>query len=80
MRSVLKRKLPLSLIAALELEATGRKCILHVDCDIAAVSRTVLVRIIAYPPDVIGNSKPKDERTADEIIADISFRAGLEVI
>ena len=30
--------------------------------------------------DVIGNSKPKDERTADEIIADISFRAGLEVI
>lgn len=30
--------------------------------------------------DVIGNSKPKDERKADEIIADISFRAGLEVI
>ena len=30
--------------------------------------------------DVLGNSKPKDERTADEIIADISFRAGLEVI
>ena len=30
--------------------------------------------------DVIGNSKPKDERTAEEIIADISFRAGLEVI
>ena len=30
--------------------------------------------------DVIGNKKPKDERTADEIIADISFRAGLEVI
>ena len=30
--------------------------------------------------DVIGSNKPKDERTADEIIADISFRAGLEVI
>lgn len=30
--------------------------------------------------DVIGNSKPKDVRTAEEIIADISFRAGLEVI
>ena len=30
--------------------------------------------------DVIGNNKPKDERTAEEIIADISFRAGLEVI
>ena len=30
--------------------------------------------------DVIGNSKPKDERKADEIIAEISFRAGLEVI
>ena len=30
--------------------------------------------------DVIGNNNPKDERTADEIIADISFRAGLEVI
>ena len=30
--------------------------------------------------DVIGNNKPKDERTPDEIIADISFRAGLEVI
>ena len=30
--------------------------------------------------DVIGNSKPKDERTADEIIADITKRAGLEVI
>ena len=30
--------------------------------------------------DVIGDNKPKDERTADEIIADISFRAGLEVI
>ena len=30
--------------------------------------------------DFIGNNKPKDERTADEIIADISFRAGLEVI
>ena len=30
--------------------------------------------------EVIGNNKPKDERTADEIIADISFRAGLEVI
>ena len=30
--------------------------------------------------DVIGNSKPKDERTAEEIIADITKRAGLEVI
>ena len=30
--------------------------------------------------DVIGNNKPKDERTADEIIADITKRAGLEVI
>ena len=30
--------------------------------------------------DVIGSNKPKDERTAEEIIADISFRAGLEVI
>ena len=30
--------------------------------------------------DLIGSNKPKDERTADEIIADISFRAGLEVI
>ena len=30
--------------------------------------------------DFIGNNKPEDERTADEIIADISFRAGLEVI
>ena len=30
--------------------------------------------------DFIGNNNPKDERTADEIIADISFRAGLEVI
>ena len=30
--------------------------------------------------DVIGDNKPKDERTAEEIIADISFRAGLEVI
>ena len=30
--------------------------------------------------DLIGSNKPNDERTADEIIADISFRAGLEVI
>ena len=30
--------------------------------------------------DVIGNNKPKDERTAEEIIADITKRAGLEVI
>ena len=30
--------------------------------------------------DVIGSNKPKDERTADEIIADITKRAGLEVI
>ena len=30
--------------------------------------------------DLIGSNKPNDERTAEEIIADISFRAGLEVI
>ena len=30
--------------------------------------------------DVIGNNKPKDERTAEEIIADITKRAELEVI
>ena len=30
--------------------------------------------------DFIGNNKPKDERTADEIIADVTKRAGLEVV
>ena len=30
--------------------------------------------------DLIGSNKPNDERTADEIIADITKRAGLEVI
>ena len=30
--------------------------------------------------DFIGNNKPKDERTAEEIIADVAKRAGLEVI
>ena len=30
--------------------------------------------------DFIGNNKPKDERTAEEIIADVAKRAGLEVV
>ena len=30
--------------------------------------------------DFIGNKKPKDERTAEEIIADVAKRAGLEVV
>ena len=30
--------------------------------------------------DFICNNKPKDERTADEIIADVIKRAGLEVV
>ena len=30
--------------------------------------------------DLIGNNKPKDERTAEEIIADVTKRAGLEVV
>ena len=30
--------------------------------------------------DFIGNNKPEDERTAEEIIADVAKRAGLEVV
>ena len=30
--------------------------------------------------DFIGNNKPKDERTAEEIIADVAKKAGLEVV
>ena len=30
--------------------------------------------------DFIGNNKPKDVRTAEEIIADVAKKAGLEVI
>lgn len=30
--------------------------------------------------DFIGNNKPKDERTAEEIIEDVTRKAGLEVI
>ena len=30
--------------------------------------------------DFIGNNKPKDERTAEEIIEDVTRRAGLEVV